>query len=326
MDRRNFIRAVGALGGTALVSQFLPDRIVRATNMPGENMSKDSLLDGVCDLHIHAAPDVKKRTIDELELSRRAKDAGYKAVLFKSNVWSCHDRTYLIQQALPDFGCYGSLVMNLTLGGKVNAYAAEQALKTSGNLCRCIWMPTQNAAYPPTAEAGHAGETIPVVDASGKVLPEVIRVMELCAEADIIFATGHSSPEESLVMAQKASEIGAKKFVITHANSRIWRLTYEQIHRAVDMGAWIEYCYLPRLWGPGTGLPNMKRQTAEELAGYVGLVPERSFVSTDLGSAGMPEPIVGMRECVKEMIASGISQRIIDLQVRSNPTRLLGLK
>ena len=275
------------------------------------------LIDGVCDLHIHAAPDVKGRTVDELGLSRRAKDAGYKAVLFKSNVWSCHDRAYLVRQALPGFGCYGSLVMNLAFGDKVNVYAVEQALKTSGSLCRCVWMPTQNAAYPSTAETGHTGKTIPVVDVSGNVLPEVIQVMELCAEADIIFATGHSSPEESLAMARKAKEIGMRKFVITHANSRIWRLTHDQIRQAVDLGAWIEYCYLPRLWGPGTGLPNMERQTTEEFTGYVRLVPERSFVSTDLGSAGMPDPIAG-KEAGHEVYRFDCAQRKVSPCIACN--------
>lgn len=284
------------------------------------------LLNGVCDIHIHAAPDIKERTINELEFSNRAKDAGYKAVMFKSNIWPCHDQAYIVQQSVPNFGCYGSLVMNLAFGDKVNVYAVEQALKTSGNLCRCIWMPTQNAVYPSKVETGHTGNTIPVVDAKGKVLPEVIRVMELCADADIMFATGHSSPEESLIMARKANEIGFKKFVITHANSRIWKMTHDQILKAVDLGAWIEYCYLPRLWGPDTGLPNFKKETAKEFAEYVKLIPEKSFVSTDLGAAGMPEPIEGMSKCINEMRTYGISQQVIDLQVRSNPAWLIGLK
>lgn len=325
MDRRSFLKTAGIIGSTALVSQVLPAQTVQVSNSLETQMSTDPLLEGICDLHIHAAPDVKKRTVNEWELSRRAKGCGYKAVLFKSNVWSSHDCAYLVHQSFPGFDCYGSLVMNLAFGNKVNAYAAEQALKTSGNLCRCIWMPTQNAVYPSTVETGHSGTTIPVVDTSGKVLPEVVRVMELCAEADIIFATGHSSPQESLAMAKKAKEIGVGKFVITHANSRIWRLTHDQIQQAVDLEAWIEYCYLPRLWGAGTGLPNMKRQSAEKFAEYIRLAPERSFVSTDLGSDGMPEPIAGMKLCIEEMIASGIPQQIIDLQVRTNPTRLLGL-
>lgn len=326
MDRRDFLKRAGAVGGAALLSNLLPGEVVQAAENSEQTGITDPLLAGVCDLHIHAAPDTKERTANELELCRQAKEVGYRAVLFKSNVWSCQDRAYLLQEAVPGFLGFGSLVMNLALGEKVNVYAAEQALKTTGNLCRCIWMPTQNAVYPPTAESGHPGQTIPVVDHVGHLLPEVIRVMELCAESDIIFATGHSSPEESLTMARKAKEVGVRKFVITHANSRIWKLTHDQIQQAADTGAWIEYCYLPRLWGPGSGLPNFEQQSIEEFINYVKLIPERSFVSTDLGSAGMPEPIEGMRRCIEEMAAFGVSQREIDLQVRVNPAKLLGLK
>ena len=326
MDRRDFLKRAGAAGGAALLSNLLPRGVVQAAEKSERTGIADSVLAGVCDLHIHATPDTKARTVNELELCRRAQTAGYRAVLFKSNIWSCQDRAYLLQEAVPGCGCFGSLVMNLAFGEKVNVYAAEQALKTTGNLCRCIWMPTQNAVYPPTAESGHQGQTIPVVDHTGHLLPEIVRVMELCAEADIIFATGHSSPEESLAMARKAKEVGVQKFVITHANSRIWRLTHDQIRQAVDAGAWIEYCYLPRLWGPGSGIPNFERQPVEEFINYVRLAPERSFVSTDLGSAGMPEPIEGMRRCIEEMTVSGVSQREIDLQVRVNPAKLLGLE
>lgn len=323
MDRRNFLKTAGLASGAALLSGVLPDGAVRAAADVSHTVKQDSLLKGVCDLHIHAAPDIKHRTVNELELCRMAKDVGYKSVMFKSNVWSCHDRAYLLRQELPDFPCFGSLVMNLAFGEKVNVYAARLALNTSGNLCRCIWMPTQNAAYPPTVETNHPGKTIAVVDITGNVLPEVVHVMELCAEADVIFATGHSSPAECLVMARKAKEIGLGKFVITHANSRIWKLTHDQIKQAVDMGAWIEYCYLPRLWGPGTGLPNMERQTIEEFLSYVRLVPERSFVSTDLGSEGLPDPIEGMRMCIEEMVSSDVPQQEIDLLVRLNPARLM---
>ena len=91
-----------------------------------------------------------------------------------------------------------------------------------------------------------------MLDDRGRILPEVVRVMELCAEADIIFASGHSSPQESLILARKAKEVGVRKFVVTHVNSLIWKLTRDQIRQAVELGAFVEYCYLPRLWGPGS--------------------------------------------------------------------------
>ena len=214
--------------------------------------------------------------------------------------------------------------MNRVHGDKVNAYAAVQAVKTSGGLCRCIWMPTLSAAYQHQCDK-LPGPGIPVLDPQGKVLPEVIRVMEICAEADIIFASGHSSPQESLSLAKKAREVGVKKFVVTHVNSLIWKMTPDQIKQAVDFGAFVEYCYLPRLWGPGTGNPQFERQSREEFLNYVKTVPERSFITTDLGQQGNPNPIDGMRQCVRELIEAGIPQKTIDLMVRDNPAHLIGL-
>ena len=290
-----------------------------------QESSADPLLAGVCDIHIHCLPDTRARCIDELTLARQAKEAGYRALMYKSNDWSCHDRAYLIRQALPDFEVFGSLCMNRVHGDKVNVFAAEQAIKTTGFLCRCIWMPTLAAAYQHRCDK-LPGPGIPVLDSQGNVLPEVVRVMELCAEADIIFASGHCAPQESLVMARKAKEIGVKKFVVTHVNSLIWKLTHDQIRQAVDLGAFVEYCYLPRLWGPGTGNPQFERQSREEFLDYVRTIPERSFISTDLGQQGNPNPIDGMRTCIRELFDAGIPQRDIDRMVRDNPAYLIGLK
>lgn len=135
MDRRDFLKRAGAAGGAALLSNLLPRGVVQAAEKSERTGIADSVLAGVCDLHIHATPDTKARTVNELELCRRAQTAGYRAVLFKSNIWSCQDRAYLLQEAVPGCGCFGSLVMNLAFGEKVNVYAAEQALKTTGNLC-----------------------------------------------------------------------------------------------------------------------------------------------------------------------------------------------
>ena len=54
-------------------------------------------------------------------------------------------------------------------------------------------------------------------------------------------------------------------------------------------------------------------------------IPERSFISTDLGQRGNPNPIDGMRTCIHELLNAGIPQKSIDLMVRSNPAHLIGL-
>lgn len=318
--RRDFIKTSIMAGGIAAISGISSKAEVFADDKI--SIKSNNLLKDVSDIHIHAAPDTKDRLINELDFAKQAKAAGYRSIMFKSNDWSCHDRAYLIQQAVPDFEVYGSLCMNDVIGDKVNVQAAEKAIKTTGKLCRCIWMPTQNSSYQ-RKTFRQQGIAIPVVDENGKVLPEVVKVMEICRDNNIIFATGHSSPVESLIMAQKAKEIGVQKFVVTHANSSIWKMTHDQIKKIIDTGAYIEYSYITNLWGKGTGLSDYVRMSSEEFVNFAKINPERSFITTDLGQPAMPNPMDGMLKCINTLITGGISQRDIDLLVKTNPYKLV---
>lgn len=324
MTRREFLKGAVMAGSAAVLGGFTDFGTAGAMAAAGDLPQYDPLLDGVCDIHMHLAPDVKPRCTDEFTFARQAKAAGYRAVMYKSNEWSCHDRAYLIRQALPDFEVFGSFCMNFTYGDKINVYAAKMAVQTTGKTCRCIWMPTQAAVYHQNC-FGQKGAGIPVSE-NGRLLPDVVKVMEICAENDIIFATGHSAPEESILMAAKAHEMGFKKLVVTHPNTTVWKMTADQIKRCAELGAYIEYCYLGRLWGEGTSMPEYVRQSGEEFLNYVNIVPERSFISTDLGQYGMPNPLDGMRACIKELQQAGLGQRVIDILVRKNPAYLIGLE
>lgn len=126
-------------------------------------------------------------------------------------------------------------------------------------------------------------------------------------------------------MARQAAEVGVKRFVVTHANSHFWTMTHDQIRQCVDLGAYIEYCYLPCLCGHDSGMPQYERQSAETLAAFVRIAPERSFITTDLGQSVMPHPIAGMKHCISDLRKAGISDREIDLLVRKNPAYMVGL-
>lgn len=327
ISRRHFIRDSVLTGGALLVGASLPAGAMSShvfeERDEGRVFDKE-LLQGVCDIHLHASPDSRERSVNEFGFMRDACRAGYRAVMFKSNDFSCHDRAYIIRQALPGAECFGSICMNRTHGDKVNAFAVRKAVETTGGLCRCVWLPTLDAAYHYKCE-GRKEKGIPVVDERGNVLPEVVEVMEICAEADIILATGHASPEESIALARKAREVGVGKFVVTHANSHFWTMTEAQIRTCVDLGAYIEYCYLPCLWGEGTRMPQYKRQGIDEFARFVRIAPERSFISTDLGQAVMPHPVEGMAHCLRELREAGVGKRDEDLLVRRNPAWLIGL-
>lgn len=115
----------------------------------------------------------------------------------------------MLRQAIPGIELFGSIVLNRATGASLNVYAVEKALATTGNLCRTVWMPTLDAEYAVRTFKQNT-PFIRVSDGNGKLLPETLKIMELCAQADIAFATGHSSPAESLLMAQAAHDMGYK--------------------------------------------------------------------------------------------------------------------
>lgn len=323
LTRRNFIKLSGLAAGSV---PFLPYGLSASNNpmFDKDTFYADELLQGVSDIHIHAMPDSTERAINELEFARQAKEAGYRSVMFKSNDFSCHDRAYLIREAVPDFDVFGSLCLNKVYGDKVNPYTVQKAVQTTGNFLRCVWMPTLDAVYQ-YQYLKREDRGVPVLSDTHKVLPEVVKVMEICADADIIFATGHSSPQEVKALAKKANEIGLKKFVATHVNSNIWKHTHGQILELVELGAYVELCYITNLWGAGTALANFERMSEKEFTDFATLIPERTFISTDLGQKGMPNPIDGMHQCISMLQKNNVPQATIDILVRTNPAYLVGI-
>ncbi len=284
-----------------------------------------SLLPGVCDLHMHAEPDVWARAVDDIDIAKSCRDAGFRAIVLKSHDWETCGRAYLVRRAVPDFDCFGSICMNKTHGDRVNPFAVEQALKLSGHPLRIVWMPTNQSVWD-SHRRGRTFGGVPVTDGMGRVLPEVLRTMELCAEADIVFATGHGSPGESLPLARAARKRGVKRFVVTHATSDIWRHTDDQIKACVDEGAYIEYCGVALLWGPGTGMPHFEPTAAEDMARQILLAPERSFLSSDLGSRDMPLPPEGLLQIFERLHARGVSRDILYSMTHTVPAWLLGFE
>lgn len=316
-SRSDFLKMMTVATGSALAAPFIHPGSAEAATPP-----IDAILNGISDLHVHADPDVRPRSIDELTLVRKARQMGLRSIMYKSHDWSTHTRAYLLRAAVPEFEAFGGLALNKTHGDRINVEAVKMAFKTTGKYCRCIWMPTYQSAW----DAGHHGaKGIPVTDGSGKLLPEVVEVMELCGKENCIFATGHSSPAESVLMSKKAKELGLKKFVVTHATSHIWKLTKDQAKECLANGALLEHCYVAAIWGPGTPMPAYTVTPIEEIAEYIKLSPERSFISSDLGQEMMPSPIDGMRSFITALLKLGVTQAQIDVMARTNPAKLMGL-
>jgi len=320
--RRSFLQgAAMAAAGTMLAGRFVAGKEAEAATPP-----IDPDLAGVIETHVHADPDVRARCIDQLTLTRQCQQNGYRAIMYKCHDFITCDNAYLLRAAVPGIEVFGGIALNKNYGDKVNVQAAKMATQVTGHYCRCIWMPTYQSAFDVKEKGKDDG--VPVLDAAGKVLPEVIKVMEICAKENIIFATGHSSPAESVVLMKKAKEVGVKKAVVTHCSQNPWKLTLDQAKECLDNGAFLEHSVLPFFKGPNaviTGYRNQPHMTMKEFAEYLKLAPERQFINTDLGQALNPNPIDGMRTFIKGLREEGMSQDHLNLVTRKVPAHLLGL-
>lgn len=134
INRRDFIRTSVLAGGALFAQTAIPSGAADFLHGHGGSArpGDDGLLKGVCDIHLHCRPDSRERSVDEYGFMKDAMRAGYRAVMFKSNDFSCHDRAYIIRQALPGAECFGSFCMNRVHGDRVNVFAARKAVETSG--------------------------------------------------------------------------------------------------------------------------------------------------------------------------------------------------
>ena len=74
-------------------------------------------LEGVIDLHVHTAPDVRPRYMDDIEFTHAASRAGMSAVLLKSHHTLTSDRARLAEKHVSGIHVFGGLVLNDAVGG-----------------------------------------------------------------------------------------------------------------------------------------------------------------------------------------------------------------
>ena len=317
LSRRGFIKAAGAVGAIALAKSA-------GAQMP--TLVAANPVVGTFDMHVHAAPDVSSRSVHDIDLARKARELGMRGVVTKNHEFITNDRAYLTRIVVPGIEVFGGIVLNYAVGG-INPVAVEQMIKFTGGCGKIVWLPTHDAARHKEFFKQTGG--IRVIDSSGNVIPELRKVLKLVAKADIIFATSHVSPKESLAATKAAKEEGVRKILITHAMQSPGEMSLDDMKRCVEMGAVIEHCYLSSLMGPQAALAWMKgwRNVSMDMFAEAikALGAENNIISTDLGQYRNATPADGMKAFILALMGKGITQEEIDIMAKKNPARLLGL-
>jgi len=147
---------------------------------------------------------------------------------------------------------------------------------------------------------------------NGELLPEVKAVINVVKQHNLLLETGHSSPEEGLMIVREARKQGVEHVVVTHALTPPVRMSIAQIKEAAGMGALIELVY--------------GRMNAAEYAKAIREIgPEHFILSTDLGQPNGPLHPDGMVLYFAALKKEGFTDAEIDLMAKTNPAKALGL-
>ncbi len=273
-------------------------------------------LDGVVDIHVHCDPDSTPRSIDAIDVAKLSHTRGMRGLVLKNHYEPTASLAYIVRKVVPGIEIFGGIDLNRTVGG-INPAAVERMTMVKGGWGRVVWMPTFDAAN----QVRYSKETRPFVRVSrdGQLLPEVREVIALIARHHLVLETGHSSPEEGLMLVGEGRRAGVEHMVVTHAMLPPVRMNIGQMKQAAAEGAYLEFVY-NALIGPNKAL------TLPEYAAAIRAVgPEHCILSSDLGQAGNPLHPDGLVAFFEGLRKEGFSPAQIELMAKRNPAVALGL-
>jgi hypothetical protein len=285
---------------------------------------ENELLQGAIDCHIHAYPDFVHRSQDMIQMAIDASRAGMRALAFKDH-WniSCN-AAYLAQRHIDYLVEKGELQHRVEIYGGagtchgMNVEYIRVALQYPN--FKMIWFPTftslgfwRGAGHP---EKGG----VRLVDESGKVLPEVVKIMEMAVEKKVGIGFGHTDFQELKSLAKKAKEIGLRA-TLDHPLLELNKLLLEEMKQLADLGIFVgTYCQpmIPSLYQPVAD-PVETIRTIKEIG------PERCIIGSDFGQVLHMDAIDGMRVFIRALLGFGIKPEQIKLMLKDNPAKLMWL-
>ena len=278
-------------------------------------------LKGAIDIHSHQGPDSSPRAIDADDLARLAKSKGMRGFVFKSHYEPTASMAYLVRKEVPDFEIFGGITQDLAEGG-INLESVKRMVAIKGGYGRIIWLPTFDAEH--VVKEAKSNAPFVAVSKDGKLLPGVIELIDFIAQHhELVFETGHVTPQEVLLAVHEAHVRGVKHIVVTHAMAQSVAMSIQQMKAAAQDGAFIEFVY-----GATQGVnPFVSISDYAKAIREIG--PKSCILATDYGSVQNPprslEPD-GLLEFMQAMYKQGISVDDINLMVKTNPALLLELK
>ncbi len=291
------------------------------------------LVRGAYDTHVHVAPDVMNRIIDDVDLAHRCADLGLAGFVLKSHYVPTAERAAVVRKVVPGVEACGAITLNASVGG-LNPVAVEIAGRQD---TRVVWMPTvdsvnqrrSRAQDPPGAtppmwaalqddlrERGMEPPPVNVVDADGVVLAEAHAILALVARHGMTLATGHLDAREIVAVVKAAVAAGVRQVVVTHPEFTSQRLPVDVQRELAGLGALLERCFTT----PHTG-----KVTWQLLMDNIRAVgPAHSVLSSDLGQPFNPPVEDGLALMADHLLGAGFTDDEIHEMTVVNSRRVAG--
>lgn len=281
---------------------------------------------GAVDLHCHPYPDLFPRITDDAGVVQAAVERGMRAVMIKCHHENSVSRAYHMQKIFPGIRVFGGIVLNHTVGG-INPAAVDAALRLGG---REVWMPTVDAshhaqvhggtgAYDVQASGSSARPGITVVGEDGRLLAEVLEVLDLVAQHNAILGTCHLAPREIVMLVEEARRRGVQKILITHPFFKVPNLDLDTLKHLTSLGAIAEfgYCTISPMWAYASP---KKVADAVKVLGV-----EHCVLVSDTGQRHNPLPAEALRLFAQALFESGLPEEDIYTMIQKNPAQLLDI-
>ncbi len=273
------------------------------------------MLEGIIDLHVHTAPDVRPRRFDDVALARLAAQEHAAGVVLKGHFAATVQRAREAQRVVPETRVMGGLVLNAVQGG-LNRASVEEACIAGA---RIVWMPTLDAAH----HRHHAGQSGGIeIAPGGRLRPEVRDILSVVASHDIALATGHLSPVEIRLVLEAAADAGVRRLIVNHPEHHVTGLSLaDQRALARDLPVYFERCFAQPV-SEGAYRSNLD----VNLRAIEALGPESTVLASDSGQMETAPWHEAWHEILDHLQTHGIRSAEVELMTKTHPRFLCGLQ